>query len=159
MSYTWLQRLLIVVAGLAWFVWIGYEDRTLDAIVVLSVLLSIPLYLGLWRRLVSGVERTHLRLLASALLGSFQGALVPLIGVLLMFLKTSLHNHVQADFTIEDVERMLQLVLPWSLAGTLAGSSAGLLRMESKGAHVAPAPSVEYNDFTDNEKGDEANDG
>jgi hypothetical protein len=152
-------RLSLALAGIGWFVWLGYEDRSLDTIVLASVFGCLPLYLGLWQQWVAGVKREEARVLASALLGSLIGTLVPLLGVLLMLLKTSLHSHAQPDFAIEDLRAMFGLILPWVVVGTLAGVGVGLFPWESKAAHVAPATPVEYNELIRDGEGDEASDG
>jgi hypothetical protein len=55
--------------------------------------------------------------------GVLSGTAVPLIAVVLMLVKVSLHAHSNPDFGLADVERAFSLTPVWALAGLLAGAS------------------------------------
>ena len=41
----WIQRGVWAIAGVLWFLWIGYEDRSTTAVQLLSLILSLALAL------------------------------------------------------------------------------------------------------------------
>jgi hypothetical protein len=109
------------ITGLAWFLWLGIEDRSVTPVLVVALLVSSSVVLGLplkewgWRR-DSPSGRWQ-----AALIGLLTGATVPLLATLLMFMKVSLHSHDQPDFSIDQVIAVLRTVPIWSISGGLVG--------------------------------------
>lgn len=144
MRSRWLARALWAAVGLIWFVWLGYEDRGLTVVLAIGVLLSAALSPTLWRQWFSATMGGR-RLLAALVVGAILGAAAPLLAILLIFLKVSLHNHPVADFTMGEVRQLLAVVPVWSLVGLLAGAAFGLA-FPPRAASVASAPAVAYNE-------------
>ncbi|MFP3853860.1 MAG: hypothetical protein ACLFWD_06155 [Anaerolineales bacterium] len=126
MSRRKLLRWLWGLTGLAWFLWIGFEDRSLVTVILMAALIAVSgvfsFSLGSWlKKDEGGVDRW-----ASIVLGVVVGATVPLLAILLIFVKVSLHNHVEPDFSLGQVQALLRRIPVWGLAGGLFGMAAGL---------------------------------
>lgn len=143
---TWADRLLWALVALAWFLWIGYEDRSLTIVMLVALLLAIRLFVSLRLRWTSRGGERFAQPLWNAVLGSASGASVPVLAALLILVKVSLHNHPVPDFQIEDIQAVLGRTAVWALAGLLVGAAIGVSAPVGKGNHVAPPPSVAYNE-------------
>lgn len=124
----WVGRFVWAIAGVAWFVWLGYEDRGLSTVMSLSAVLCLALSLTWVARGRSGKKVGRRRwLLESMGIGLLVGALVPPVAVLLILVKISLHAHGTPDFTSGDVGEVIRRLPVWMLAGVLCGEALGLL--------------------------------
>lgn len=159
MSIGRLRRVGWVLVALAWFVWIGLEDRTLDTLLVVPILFSIPLSLEVWRRLAKGGLGRRSRFLLTLLIGPLAGASIPLTAALLILIKTSIHSHTPADFSLEDLRKILLTLPVWIAAGALAGAGAGLLVVGTGARSIAGPQAVEYNEMDPEDEGDGVDDG
>jgi hypothetical protein len=123
-----IRRIVWGVVGLTWFLWIGYEDRSLTPILILSALISYAIGLEIRLRQRQKLDRvkleTVLRLMA---VGVFAGAIVGPMAVLLALLKTSLHQHAVTDFSTDDLILLVRGVPVWALSGTFFGAAAAIL--------------------------------
>ena len=119
MKRRWVIRMLWGLTGLAWFFWLGIEDRTIYFVLGLALMASfsamVTLPLRRWIRSAEGKSRVVL----VALIGALSGAAVPLLAVLLMFVKVSLHSHVTPDFSLQQVQSVLAVTHIWAAAGGL----------------------------------------
>jgi hypothetical protein len=118
-----LMRAAWTIAGLASFVWLGWEDPSPVVVILMASLISVAWAITLIKR-GTLLEQTGLMrwLLVSGLLGAAVGPLA----AILMVLKTGLHGHAPPDFTIEDVLRALQLIPAWAASGALLGLAGWL---------------------------------
>ncbi len=146
MNRTWVDRLLWAIVGLVWFLWLGYEDRTLGIVMVVACLLAVRFLMTAWLRWVAGAESWGERAGRSAALGALLGASVPALAALLIMMKVSLHSHPEPDFNLMDIRALLIRTPVWALVGLLVGASLGLMSKQGKASHVAPPRSVAYNE-------------
>ncbi len=110
-----------------WFLWIGYEDRGLTAVLVVGASLSLAIGVSLMARWIGGREMPALRWIAVAAgAGLVVGASVTWIAALLILMKTSLHTHPYLDFSPTDLRLLIERTPIWALAGLLIGSAFGL---------------------------------
>ena len=59
-------------------------------------------------------------------LGAISGGFVGPIAVILALVKTSLHQHAQADFSSEDLTLFVERIPIWALAGLLFGAAESI---------------------------------
>jgi hypothetical protein len=116
------------IAGLAWFVWLGYEDVGLRVVLLLSAWLSMAYVATLWVRwgegsLIGGKQY----IIRSAIAGLVGGATAPPLADILMLAKVSLHSHAVPDFTARDLGAVLGRTPVWALAGLAVGVALGLI--------------------------------
>lgn len=115
------------IAGLLWFVWLGYEDRSVNSVFVLAAALAlaggIQLYRNLSTRLSSAAKS---RLWLFIFSGGLAGLLVSVIAIMLMLVKISLHGHSPPDFSNADLLTALKATPAWFAAGIAIGLGAGL---------------------------------
>jgi hypothetical protein len=102
------------------FFWIGAEDVGLGRVIPLAALMGAGLGLTLIQR---GARGQAWPIIA----GTLSGTSVPLIAVVLMLVKVSLHTHPNPDFVLTDFLGALSLTPAWALAGLLAGASLKVL--------------------------------
>ncbi len=123
----WAARGAWALAGLLWFLWIGYEDQGLVAVTVVGASLSLAIGVNAGGRWIGGRQMAGRGLVLSAAgLGLGCGALAPLIAAVLILVKTSLHTHPYLDFSTADI-RLLMVDIPvWAAGGLLIGLAAGL---------------------------------
>jgi hypothetical protein len=123
-----MRRFVWGIAGLGWFLWIGYEDRDLTPIFILAAVISLAI--GLELRIRWGLNPNRSRaenFIRLMTVGAFSGAIVAPIAILLALLKTSLHQHPLTDFSTDDLELMVRHVPFWALAGLLLGTGGSIL--------------------------------
>jgi hypothetical protein len=126
----WIVRGLWAVAGLAWFVWLGYEDVGLDVVLLLSGWISLAYVITLWQRWSDSAQLDQGQYLVRAgIAGLVGGATVPPLADILMLVKVSLHSHAVPDFTARDLGAVLGRTPVWALAGLAAGLALGLVHM------------------------------
>lgn len=126
----WIVRGLWAVAGLAWFVWLGYEDVGLDVVLLLSGWISLAYVITLWQRWSDSAQLDQGQYLVRAgIAGLVGGATVPPLADILMLVKVSLHGHAVPDFTARDLGAVLGRTPVWALAGLAAGLALGLVHM------------------------------
>lgn len=128
MNIVWPRRVLLAATGLAWFIWLGVEDRNLYFLLALALMISLSLAAHVafphWAR----PEGDRPQRWPVLLQGGLFGAAVPLLAVLLMFIKVSLHRHAVPDFTLTQVFSLLAAVPVWATSGALM-SAAWLLNV------------------------------
>ena len=124
---TWASRGAWGLAGLLWFLWVGYEDQGLVAVTIVGASLSLAIGITAARRQLGDREMTERRwILSTAGLGLGCGALVSLITAVLILVKTSLHTHPYLDFSAGDIRVLLTSTPVWATGGLLVGLAAGL---------------------------------
>lgn len=124
----WVVRLAWAIAGLAWFIWLGYEDRSLGTVMGLSAIVCVALcltWVAKWRGRRQAERRRWL--LESMGFGLLTGGMVAPVAVLLILIKISLHAHGTPDFTTGDIAEVIHRLPVWALAGILCGEAMGLL--------------------------------
>jgi hypothetical protein len=111
----------------AFFLWIGFEDRSLVLVALLGASLPAIFLAHFLLRRFGGtalpVRKSMLLLGAGGLLA---GTLAPLTTAVLMAVKVSLHAHPYPDYTPEAVVAVVARLPVWSLAGLLAGIGLAL---------------------------------
>jgi hypothetical protein len=138
------SRAAWIVAGGAWFLWIGVEDQGPRRPLLLAGGLAMALGLTTlrrWRRWRRGetrgtdphepswiraVDGRVVWLAMSTLTGLVAGALVGPGAAVLMLIKTSLHSHATPEFLPADLAEVLIRTPAWMLAGLCAGAALGL---------------------------------
>ena len=106
------------------FFWLPFEDRNERWALLFAASISILVTIYLTTRL--DIDRSHGYIFL--ILGGLAGLLVPLVAVLLMVLKNSLHGHAVPDFTIPMVASVLQRIPIWVIAGFLVGLGVAVWR-------------------------------
>lgn len=127
-QFSWSKKIAWAVAGLVWFFWIGYEDRGLVAVLIVSAVIAVPVGIEAYDRLrvKLGVSFRQ-SALRGALTGTLSGALVGIIAILISLMKVSLHQHVIPDFSIGDILTLLNRIPVWSIGGLLIGLSLAMI--------------------------------
>ena len=123
----WTLRTLWALAGLIWFVWLGFEDRGVQAVVIVAAGIALPLGFQLfatWQRLPVHTQAAWM--LRSVLSGVSAGILVIPIAIVLALIKISLHQHDVPDFSGMDLQNLLPRTPFWLLAGLLFGAAGGV---------------------------------
>lgn len=126
----WIVRGLWAIAGLAWFLWLGYEDVGLQVVLGLAGWISLAYVVTLWNRWGGGDRTVAGRtLIRAGITGLVGGATAPPLADILMLVKISLHSHVVPDFTARDLGAVLARTPVWALAGLAVGLALGLAGM------------------------------
>lgn len=124
-----LRAVLWAAIGVSVFFWIGYEDRTIIAPVMLGGSLALALAFQLGQRFLFRRADLSRRWIAEYLLfGLFAGALAMPMAALSMLVKVSLHGHVPPDFSTAYVLAVLGRTPIWAGAGALMGFAVILFR-------------------------------
>jgi hypothetical protein len=120
-------RLGLVSLLVLWFVWIGIEDSSLFTVLLMSAALLSAAAVAVFVKLNERPSQSkRLRFVSILLIGLACGMLITPTAVLLMAIKTSLHNHIVPDFTRRDIVDVLERTPAWVL-GALLLSTAGAL--------------------------------
>ena len=116
-------RVVAWLIGVALFLWLPFEDTGVEAVLVFSALIS-----GWWAiRLLAGDAPNEQKIiLRHVSLGTLAGLVVSPLALLLMGLKTGLHGHPVADFTVDQIQSILASTPAWILAGLILGLGGGL---------------------------------
>ncbi len=133
----WLS-LVTLLYGILLFLWLTPENGVWLAAGLglgLSVLVAAH---GAFRLAGRTFSAPHW-LAGAVLLGVMVGGGGVIGTVLLMFLKSSLHNHVYPDYPLPMLLAMLERMPAWALAGALVGLAAGLLCYDFNAAHARRA--------------------
>ncbi len=124
-------RLAWGLAGLAWFLWLAYEDRGLVTVLPVAGLACLALALTLWARYLDPrLAPGRPRRAGLVALGALAGGAVGPVTAVLMLLKVSLHAHPILDFTLSDLQAALRLAPPWAVAGALVALAAAVVGSE-----------------------------
>lgn len=122
------RRFAWSMTGLLWFLWIGYEDRGLTPILILSAVIAFSIGLEIYlRRGVRENQSQAVLFIQGMAIGGMSGALVGPISLLLASVKTSLHQHEVSDFKADDLIMLVEGIPIWALAGLLFGTAASIL--------------------------------
>lgn len=126
---TWVVRGLWAGAGLAWFVWLGYEDVGLQIVLLLAGWISLAYVVTLWHRWSDSAQLEQGQyLVRAAIAGLVGGATAPPLADILMLVKISLHSHAVPDFTARDLGAVFGRTPVWALAGLAVGLALGLIQ-------------------------------
>lgn len=123
----WTLRAFWLMAAIFWFVWVGFEDRGVQAVVIVAVAFALPLGLQLfaaWQTFALPTQAAWM--LRSVLSGAIAGILVVPITIVLVLIKISLHQHDVPDFSVMDLQNLLPRTPFWILAGLLFGAAGGV---------------------------------
>jgi hypothetical protein len=124
-----LRTTLWAAIGVSIFFWIGYEDRTIIAPVLLGGFLALALASQWGQRFLFRRAAWSRRQIAEyLLLGLSAGALAMPMAALSMLVKVSLHGHVPPDFSTADVLAVIGRTPIWAGAGALMGFAVALFR-------------------------------
>ena len=130
----WYLRAGVGIIGLLWFIWIGIEDPGSSTVLFMSAAVLSVCGVAAYGSLSSRLPRSGVLHLAGVIFfGLTIGLLVTPGAVLLMAVKTSLHNHAVPDFTRTDVLRVLASTPVWSLGGLLLSTAAAILERVTNG--------------------------
>jgi hypothetical protein len=129
--------------GIAFFIWIGYEDTTLIPVTILGAALPL-IFLAhfLTRRFGGAPLPTYKGMLLLSAGGLLTGCLAPLSIAILMALKVSLHSHANPDYAPEVVVGVMARTPVWALGGLLLGAALALIVYTRR----RPAYSVQHPD-------------
>jgi hypothetical protein len=131
----WLRRFSWAVTGIAWFLWIGFEDQGLSTVIFIAALWALVLGVEVFLRWGKHAATSRWRrFLRTTLVGGLAGAGVAPLAMLLALLKISLHGHSTPDFRLGDFQVLLAKISTWMVVGLLAGMGGGfwmLAREES----------------------------
>ncbi|OGO17391.1 MAG: hypothetical protein A2Z14_04255 [Chloroflexi bacterium RBG_16_48_8] len=129
----WLRRIVWGITGIVWFLWLGYEDRSLTSVIAVAALIAFALgleVLAKWTQ--KRPVKPTLWLLRCILIGAFAGAIVGPIIVVLAVGKISLHHHPTPDFELAGMRMLMGKSLTWIAAGALFGAAGGFLKLSQK---------------------------
>lgn len=126
-ALSWPTRIAWGLAGLAWFVWLAYEDNGLIAVQLVATLIAAATGLTVLRRAQDDKAIPPRTLVVRCgLVGLLSGSTVGLYAALLITVKVALHAHPQPDFSILDLLRILSRTPVWAAAGLLVGLAGGV---------------------------------
>jgi hypothetical protein len=129
----WLRRITWFLTGLIGLLWLGYEDRGLEALVALSALIALAIALEVLSRWTQKrPTKPTFWLLRSILIGAVAGALMGPIAIILALIKISLHHHLTPDFELVSLRFLVGQSLTWIAAGALFGAAGGFLKLARK---------------------------
>jgi hypothetical protein len=125
------RKLAWSLTGIAWFLWLAFEDRNLTAVIILSALIAgtsgIEVYWR-WKKNQTGIGSDAVRVL---LIGVISGALVAPFAAILVMLKTALHQHPVSDFSAADLQILIGRIPIWTLVGGLLGAARAIWGLKS----------------------------
>jgi hypothetical protein len=121
-------RWLVILCGLAIFLWMGPEDNHIWPVTLLGTLSALLVVIYWTLRALGGkvVPRRYVPPLAT-LLGALVGLGASVSTALMMFFKNVWHAHLFPDFPAALIGAMLERAPAWTLAGGLAGLGLGLI--------------------------------
>jgi hypothetical protein len=129
----WLRRVTWFLAGFLGLLWLGYEDRGLASLIALSTLVAFGFALEvLFKWANKRPIKPMLWLLRGIIIGSFAGAIIGPIAIVLALMKISLHHHLTPDFELVDLKILVGQSLSWIAAGGLFGAAGGFLKLAQK---------------------------
>lgn len=137
-------RLLWAAAGVAWLIWLGWEDRSTTPVLILAVLIAAAIgstWLERWRRPTAAHPGWRW-----AAAGALMGGAVPLLATVLILVKVSLHGHNPSDFSQADIGQVLRRIPVWALAGLLAGVGRALMDKRDRVPDIDEPEAIEYNE-------------
>jgi hypothetical protein len=121
----WL-RLAGLVIGASIFIWVPFEDLSIQWVLLLSV--AICGWFAI-RILLNHSTRNWLTVVRHSLVGGLAGLAVAPLAFLLIILKNGLHAHQTPDFTVDQIQALFSLVPYLSISGLLIGFGYGLWRV------------------------------
>jgi hypothetical protein len=125
-SFGWV-RITWFITGVLWFVWLGIEDSSTVTVLLISAALCFAMTTTNYQHHVKHITRSRTRrFLATLLVGLLGGLLVAPTAVVLMAVKTSLHNHIVPDFTQKDVIQVLHSTPAWVLGALILAAACDL---------------------------------
>ncbi len=119
--------LLTLVFGIVVFLWLTPEDSVWLVSVLGAGLALILAAHGLFKWSAGRVFPARVWFPGAVLLGAAVGAGATVMTMLLMLMKTSLHNHLYPDYSIGVMGGIVQRIIPWTAAGALVGLAAALI--------------------------------
>jgi hypothetical protein len=120
-------RLTLGIAAAFWFVWLGVEDQGTITVLLLAAAMITPMALLGYQHLIAPLPHVGKRRFVSILfVGLLGGLLIAPMAILLMAVKTSLHNHGIPDFSRTEVINVLYSTPAWTV-GALLLAAAGAL--------------------------------
>lgn len=130
---TLVRRIGWGLAGVLWFFWIAYEDRGLEALTFVALVIAFAAGLTMLKRWVGGEKLARRKwLLRTGVVGLVSGGAVGPLTALLMLVKLGLHAHPQLDFGPEQFIQAFSRTLYWAALGALIGLAFGLFVRESR---------------------------
>lgn len=135
--HAWLKlsrwfRITLVIASLLWFFWLGIEDPGTITVLILAAVILTPIAIWSFNRYIAPWPRSGARRFAAILiLGLLSGIVIAPLAILLMAVKTSLHNHVVPDFTRADVIEVIDSAPAWTLGALLLAAAGALFERVS----------------------------
>ena len=119
-------RLAGLVIGASIFIWVPFEDLSIQWVLLLSV--AICGWFAI-RILLNHSTRNWLTVVRHSLVGGLAGLAVAPLAFLLIILKNGLHAHHVPDFTVDQIQALFSLVPYLSISGLLLGFGYGLWRV------------------------------
>jgi hypothetical protein len=130
---TLVRRIGWGLAGVLWFLWIAYEDRGLEALTFVALVIAFAAGLTVLNRWVGGEKLPRRKwLVRTGTVGLVAGAAVGPLTALLMLVKLGLHAHPGPDFGPEQFLQALSRTIYWAALGALIGLAFGLFVRESR---------------------------
>jgi hypothetical protein len=121
----WLRTAGLVI-GASIFIWVPFEDLSLQWVLLLAA--AICGWFAI-RILLNHSTRNWLTVVRHSLVGGLAGLLVAPVAFLLIILKNGLHAHQSPDFTVDQIQALLNLVPYLSISGLLISLGCGLWRV------------------------------
>ena len=130
---TLVRRVAWGLAGVLLFFWIAYEDRGLEVLTFVAVVVAFAAGLTGLNRWVGSDKLPRRKWLVSVgAVGLVAGAAVGPLTALLMLVKMGLHVHPQLDFGPAQFIQALSRTAYWAALGMLIGVAFGLFARERR---------------------------
>ena len=121
-----LLKLLTILLGVAFFVWLALEGDLRQVIGLGSLVVAVA-WGQLWQRLFGGRQLRVWRFLALMVVsGALGGLVINLVVLILMAVKTGVHGH-GPEFSPAEIDWVIAQLGPWLLIATLIGLGLGLI--------------------------------
>lgn len=132
-------RILFLVVGIIWIIWLSIEDSSERGVLLFSVTLCALLALRFVMSISAqntnrdrkyptpDVQQSTKKFLLYPIIGAVTGLAVTPIAIFMMALKTGLHGHITPDFSSAQVTIVLIRTPIWIIGGLLIGVGMSLI--------------------------------
>ncbi len=117
-----LPRYIVILYGIALFIWLGFESDDLYTPIVFGTVMVVLIIWQIMGKLNIKTIRGQRRLLASGVgIGAIAGASVNIFAALIMLFKDVRHGHTFPDYPLTLIVDFVMRLPIWALVGGMIG--------------------------------------
>lgn len=131
-------RILFLIVGISWIIWLSIENSSERVVLLFSVILCGLIALRFVikypaqsiegnNNTQSGVQQSTRKKYYYPLIGAVTGMAVTPVAIFMMALKTGLHGHLGPDFSSAQMISVLFRTPIWIIGGILTGLGVSLM--------------------------------